>query len=230
VINVRGREVSRIEGFSDAVFGFALTLLVVSLEVPNDISGLKQILLDFLPFVVTFVLVCWIWYEHYAFFRMFDAEDALTITLNCALLFLVLFFVYPLKFVAARVVALVFGNRMAFRDLSEDDGRLLMWVYSAGFAAMMFVFVLLYWNVYRRRDRLGLTPAQAFEARAGVRTHFVSVFVGVLSVVLALALPIDFIWIAGVIYAVQGPLHWRNGVLIERERARVLPSSTPARQ
>ena len=29
-----GCEVSRIEGFSDAVFGFALTLLVVSLEVP----------------------------------------------------------------------------------------------------------------------------------------------------------------------------------------------------
>jgi uncharacterized membrane protein len=39
-----GREVSRIEGFSDAVFGFALTLLVVSLEVPDNFDGLKQIL------------------------------------------------------------------------------------------------------------------------------------------------------------------------------------------
>jgi hypothetical protein len=128
------------------------------------------------------------------------------------------------------VVSLVLGNRMAFRDMSADDGRLLMWVYSAGFAAMMFVFVLLYWNAYRTRDRLSLTPAQAFEARAGIRTHLVSVFVGVLSVILALTLPIDYIWIAGVIYALQGPLHWRNGVLIERERARALPSSTPAPQ
>ena len=35
-----GREVSRIEGFSDAVFGFALTLLVVSLEVPDNFDAL----------------------------------------------------------------------------------------------------------------------------------------------------------------------------------------------
>jgi uncharacterized membrane protein len=66
VINVRGREVSRIEGFSDAVFGFALTLLVVSLEVPESFDGLKQILGGFVPFAITFALVCWVWYEHYA--------------------------------------------------------------------------------------------------------------------------------------------------------------------
>ncbi len=46
----RGREVSRIEGFSDAVFGFALTLLVASIEVPPDFGALKQTLRGFLPF------------------------------------------------------------------------------------------------------------------------------------------------------------------------------------
>ena len=47
-----GREVSRIEGFSDAVFGFALTLLVVSLEVPDNFEALKEILRGFIPFAV----------------------------------------------------------------------------------------------------------------------------------------------------------------------------------
>jgi hypothetical protein len=36
----RGGEISRIEGFSDAVFAFAVTLLVVSLEVPETFSEL----------------------------------------------------------------------------------------------------------------------------------------------------------------------------------------------
>jgi hypothetical protein len=34
---LRGGEISRVESFSDAVFGFALTLLVVSLDVPKNL-------------------------------------------------------------------------------------------------------------------------------------------------------------------------------------------------
>ena len=116
-----GREVSRIEGFSDAVFGFALTLLVVSLEVPDNFDGLKEIMRGFVPFAATFALVCWIWFEHYAFFRKFDAEDALTIFLNCVLLFLVLFFVYPLKFVFSRVIPRLMGQGNGL-IMSQSDG------------------------------------------------------------------------------------------------------------
>ena len=222
MINVRGREVSRIEGFSDAVFGFALTLLVVSLEVPDNFDGLKTILRGFLPFAVTFALVCWIWYEHYAFFRMFDVEDKITITLNCALLFIVLFFVYPLKFVFSNVVPMMLGQPHVFRSMSIDDNRMLMWVYSAGFVAMFAIFALLYWNMYRRRETMNLSERQIFEAWAGMRTHLLSVMVGLASIVLALTVPIQWIWTAGAIYSIQGPVHWRNGVLIERARSKVL--------
>ena len=226
-----GREVSRIEGFSDAVFGFALTLLVVSLEVPEDFAALKDILRGFIPFVATFALVCWIWFEHYAFFRKFDAEDGLTIFLNCVLLFLVLFFVYPLKFVFSTIIPALLGMQ-AGPQMTPSDGRMMMWVYSAGFAAMMAVFWLLYRNQHRNRTALGLSEEQAFTAYAGAQTHLLSVFVGLLSVFLALTVPINFIWVAGVIYSLQGPLHWRNGVLIERQRAKskALLSSTPALQ
>ena len=226
-----GREVSRVEGFSDAVFGFALTLLVVSLEVPQDFQQLKVILGGFLPFAVTFALVCWIWYEHYAFFRKFDAEDLLTIFLNCVLLFLVLFFVYPLKFVVAHLVPTLGTDwRPGFPNMSASDGRLLMWVYSAGFVGMMLIFVLLYWNTYRRRERLNLTPLQVFDAWAGIRTHAISAGVGTLSIVLAFVVPINFLWVAGMIYGLQGPLHWLNGAAIVKAREKMLPSSTPVPQ
>lgn len=224
-----GREVSRIEGFSDAVFGFALTLLVVSLEVPDNFEGLKDILRGFVPFAATFALVCWIWFEHYAFFRKFEAEDGVTIALNCVLLFLVLFFVYPLKFVFTNVIPSLLGQRSALMQMSAGDGRLMMWVYSAGFVAMMLVYALLYLNIYSKRRRLELTPLETFDAWAGFRTHLISVSVGILSVVLALALPIERIAYAGMIYALQGPLHWRNGVLIERARTKRFSSRGDAR-
>jgi uncharacterized membrane protein len=225
-----GREVSRIEGFSDAVFGFALTLLVVSLEVPDNFDSLKEILRGFIPFAATFALVCWIWFEHYAFFRKFDAEDGLTIFLNCVLLFLVLFFVYPLKFVFSHVIPSLAGKGASVLLMTEANARMMMWVYSAGFVGVMLVYVLLYWNQYRRRAELNLSAEQVFAAATGARTHMLSMTIGVISIVMARTVPINMIWTAGVIYSLQGPLHWRNGVLIERARARMLPSSTPAPQ
>ena len=223
-----GREVSRVEGFSDAVFGFALTLLVVSLEVPESFEDLKAILAGFVPFALMFALMCWIWYEHYAFFRKFDAEDPLTIALNCVLLFIVVFFVYPLKFVFSNVVKLMSGQPFAFRDMSVYDNRLLLTVYSVGFVGIMLVFVLLYANVYRKRHTLNLSREDAFDAFAGARTHAISLSLGLVSIVLAWTLPINWFWVAGPVYALQGPLHWRNGVLIARAREKLLSSSADA--
>ena len=127
MIKSRGHEASRIEGFSDAVFGFALTLLVASIEVPPDFEALKLTLRGFLPFALTFALISWIWYLHYAFFRQFGLSDRLTIVLNGVLLFVVLFFVYPLKVVANNLVPLFTGiGENSFADLSEYDNRFLM--------------------------------------------------------------------------------------------------------
>ena len=44
---IRSREVSRLEGLSDAVFGFAITLLVVSLEVPETFEELEIMMQGF---------------------------------------------------------------------------------------------------------------------------------------------------------------------------------------
>src|SRR5689334_20313949 len=95
---IRSREVSRLEGLSDAVFGFAITLLVVSLEVPNTFDELMTLMRGFVAFAASFAVLIMIWYEHYTFFRRYGLEDLWIIVLNSALLFVVVLYIYPLKF------------------------------------------------------------------------------------------------------------------------------------
>ena len=58
---VRGKEISRIEGLSDAVFGFAITLLAISLEVPKKSHEVLHALRGVLAFGVTFLMLFNLW-------------------------------------------------------------------------------------------------------------------------------------------------------------------------
>ena len=221
-----GRDVSRIEGFSDAVFGFALTLLVASIEVPPDFEALKQTLRGFLPFALTFALISWIWYLHYSFFRQFGLEDRLTIVLNSILLFVVLFFVYPLKVMANALVGM---GQATFDSLSEYDNRFLMVSYSSGVILVFLVFFLLNWNAYRQRRALELTPEDLYDIGTALRAHASSTLLGVTSVILAMTLPMKYFGMSGLIYALEGPLQGMNGWIRGTRRAKLFSSSADPR-
>ena len=71
----RGDGVSRIEGLSDAVFGFAVTLLVVSLEVPRTFDDLAAMMLGLPAFAITFTLLVLSWFAHYRFVRRYGKAE-----------------------------------------------------------------------------------------------------------------------------------------------------------
>src|SRR5262249_7398500 len=104
----RQYELTRLEGFSDAVFAIALALLVVSLEVPKSMKELETLARGFIPFALMFAMVCYVWWEHNKFFRRYGLQDAWTAFLNCLLLFVVLFYVYPLKFLTTWLLGPLF--------------------------------------------------------------------------------------------------------------------------
>src|SRR5271155_944063 len=94
----RGGDITRLEGFTDAVFAFAVTLLVVSLEVPRTFTELIAVMKGFVAFAICFAVLVHVWYCHYKFSRRYGLQTVYTIVLNSALIFVVLFYVYPLKF------------------------------------------------------------------------------------------------------------------------------------
>jgi uncharacterized membrane protein len=57
----RGTEGSRIDSFSDVVFGFALSILVVSLNAPKTFDELVTMLRGFVPFAFCFWFLISIW-------------------------------------------------------------------------------------------------------------------------------------------------------------------------
>ena len=70
----RGGEMTRAEAFSDAVFAFAVTLLVVALEVPHSFSDLMQAVRGFGGFAVCFSLLVLVWSEHTDYFRRYGLQ------------------------------------------------------------------------------------------------------------------------------------------------------------
>ena len=229
-MSIRYREVSRLEGFSDAVFGFALTLLVVSLETPKDFAALKNMVSGFLPFALMFAMVVWIWYEHNVFFRRYGLQDAWTVFLNAVLLFVVLFYVYPLRFLTTALVGQLGGMPDGtYASFDDMDGSLLMILYSTGVLLIFGAFLLLYRHAWQQRRSLELSALEEVQLRYRARAHGLSAGLAVSSLILVWLLPRQPAW-AGMIYGLMGPLHAWNGYRGGAAQAKLqaaVPASPP---
>ena len=217
----RRHDITRLEAFSDAVFAFALTLLVVSLEVPRSYHELMGLVRGFVPFAACFALLVWIWYEHSAFFTKYAVHDRTAVVLNGALLFVVLFYVYPLKYVFTQLFAFLQPELRAAHDgITPSELANIFVVYGAGFASVFLVFGALYRHAWRQRGALGLTPSEAMDARLAMGAQLLSAGVGVVAALWAMIAPRSYVFvsISGYLYGMMGPAHALYGRWARRQR------------
>src|SRR5690606_19469017 len=117
------------------------------------------------------------------------------IVYNTILIFLILVYVFPLKFLFRVLteiyIALLTGNKEIFRSLFSEvitpqDTRLLMIIYGLGAAFIYGIFTLMYQHALRQKTALKLNEYEIFITKTGFQTNLLLASVPLLSVLIAI--------------------------------------------
>jgi len=223
---------TRIEGLSDGVFALAIALILISSSVPQNFEELLVFVYDLVPFAICIIFIFWIWQSQVNFFKNYNLRDRKVTLLNLALLFLVLFYVYPLKFLMTWLIK-YFSSFLGYlfldqtyymqqiRSLSEiiPFGQLpwLMVIYSLGFVSVFMVILLLYRHVHKNRAFLKLDRRELVDIRFSIRRYQIMVGVGILSIFLALVLQRWSVSLAGILSGSVYNLLWVFSIINGRQ-------------
>jgi uncharacterized membrane protein len=206
IIEWRSHEPSRLETFSDAVFAFAVTLIIVSLEVPKSFTELYETMKGTVSFAACFATLFQIWNQQNLFFRRYGLNDTLTVTLNGTLLFVVLVYAYPLKF----LFGLLFfdngyaSNGHAYEMITTAQTPTLMLIYGAGYTTINLLFFWMYANAKKRAKELSLTAVEIYETVTILYINLILALIGVVAMLLAWLLPVEYSGLSGFVYASIG--------------------------
>jgi uncharacterized membrane protein len=103
------KETVRIEGFSDAVFAIAITLLVLDLHTPDEnaikngaelLTFLKSEWTSYLAFTLSFFSIFIMWVNHHKIFKQIYSRNTAIMFANGLILFLVSAVSYPTALLA----------------------------------------------------------------------------------------------------------------------------------
>ncbi|NPV58471.1 MAG: DUF1211 domain-containing protein [Actinobacteria bacterium] len=128
-------QLERLNGFSDAVMAVAITLLILTLEVPkvSDLGDLgaklRELWPDFLGFLISFLIIGYFWVTHHLMFNYVKRSSPGLLWLNLA--FLLFIVVLPFstdlmsEYTSSKTAMIFYNLNMAFAGL----GLLLLWTY-----------------------------------------------------------------------------------------------------
>jgi uncharacterized membrane protein len=233
----RGEEPTRVEAFSDAVFALALTMLLISTKPTRDFNELLDFTSELIPFGLCITAIITIWHEHFIFFLRYGFRNPRVIVMNGILLFIVLFYVYPLKFLATLLVHL-FWYLIAHQSSTAsqinqmmDGGNVatLMVIYGLGLAAISLMFCLMYRYALRQKNQLGLSALEVFETRVSLTKNILMGSIPLLSVCLALIFSSNQSLsgsISGFTYFLYMPTMMIYGRRMGRRRKKILQEET----
>ncbi|HEX4875843.1 MAG TPA: TMEM175 family protein [Chitinophagaceae bacterium] len=216
----RGYEMLRIEALSDAVFAFSVSLLVVALEVPQNFNELRTILKGAIPFFATVALLFLFWYQQYKFFRRYGLNDIQTILYNLVYLAVILFYVYPMKFLFSLLLGSWTGINLfpeatekGISVINREDFPQLIILFSAGYAIIWLLLALMYSKALKEKQKLDLSLYEIYFTQKEKRGAMWNVVVGAVAILMAL---LSWERMAGLCYLFIPVLLYLNEILFKK--------------
>lgn len=213
--NVRqeSAEGARLDNFVDGAFAFAITLLIISGgSLPRNVAALEHALRGIPAFAACFGQLAFFWFGHVRWRDTVRLNDGTSMWLSLLLVFFALIFVFPLHLVFAGLFSSVTGGALSSDFTSAPgnaigDTAALFVCYGLSFACMAGTLAALYWHGVRAGTRNGRAEAAGLRLRVVLWGYVAAV--GLLSMLMALALPADM----GAIDGLPGFAYFLLGLL-----------------
>jgi TMEM175 potassium channel family protein len=180
VAEERAGELNRLISLSDGVFAFAMTLLIVSIEVPDLthdeastrlVQDIRDLWPQVLSYIIGFLVIAFLWSSHRRVFSRVREYDDRLVKLNVVLLMLVAFLPFPT------------GILGQYGELSFPTI-----FYAAIIAAISVIFILIIDHLDQHRELLTREGAGFDFPRAKTR-HLVTASIFLLSMPIAWFFP-----------------------------------------
>jgi len=211
----RGQNVTRIENLSDIVFALALGMMLFGGAPPQTFSELVHFLISIVPVTASFIILFMMWNAHFVFFRRYALADNTIVLINSALLLMVLFTAYPLRFIFDSLFWYIIGSATGdYTQLLETEMEFInsarsMAFFGAGYAVIYTLFSFMYGHAARKSKLIGLSPKETLITQQTVWIFRGEVIIAIGVIVCALFTPMGPF--AGCLMI----LNWPNAYLME---------------
>ena len=184
-ITYRGANVSRLDNLTDAVFGIAITLLIFNLTNPNSFADLLTFTKTLPAFLISISFIILIWNEHLDFSEVYSLNDSILTMLTTIFIALVIFYVYPLRFVTLFLTNLFFNADIEV-NIQPYQVPYLMIYYGFVAFALYFILYLFYCRVNKIKKELNLNRFEEFYTSSQKMRLLIMFTVPVISIILTL--------------------------------------------
>lgn len=199
----RGRQMTRLETFTDAAFAFAVTLLAISIdEIPNDYESLVTALKGAPAFAASFGLLLLYWRAHQNWSQRYGLEDLPSVLLTFALVLVIMIYVYPLKIMFGAAFHFLSDGWLpsAFSLDSVHQFRVLVTIFGVGFFTLSGLIAALYAYAWSKREALAMRPHESFDTAAEAIAWLLVGAFGIVSLALGWLLPRETLHLATWVY------------------------------